>query len=1114
LKERIGTGGCGEVWKAEAPGGLLKAVKFVYGSFDESAGSRELEALKQIKEVHHPFLLSLERIEVVDGRLAIVTELAASSLKERFDECRKSGLEAIPRDELLRYLNDGADALDYLYEEHALQHLDVKPENLLLLGNRIKVADFGLVRSLRDTDGAPLGGLTPLYAASEVFRGAPSRTSDQYSLAIVYQHLLTGEPPFTGRTPAQLAAQHHHCKPVLDPLPKPDQAVIARALSKNPNRRFPACRVLVDNLLRAGRQASGSGRARASGRGASGPTPPVEPGRASADQTSVAAKTTPLSLDMPEIESLPAIDLSGETAEYRPAVFIGLGHTGGKTLTGLRRILEDRVGDLEAVPCLKMLLVDVDSRSLAQATEAPDGAALRGEDTFAIPLRHPHQYRDNSRQLLQWIGRRWLYNVPRSLLTEGFRPLGRLALVDHSEMLIERLRSTFVAATDPEAIALSAKNAGIPFQSKPPRVFIIASTAGGTGSGAALDLAYVVREVLVEQGISDEAVYGILTHSTTHVGEERDLAIANTYAFLMELNHLRRAGGHYPGDAAFRLLASYQRDATFQHAYLVHLGDGLDDAQYESAVDGLAEYLYLNCMTPACAFFDRSRERSAEDGLPAQTALRTFAIGKARQSGGGLPDGELAPLCRSLVHLWLGIADGNRDGEQAGQRGPKDAGDAACAPAGAPACKLQDVAEQQASALDLRLAPLVEHAVGIVQSELGCDTDLHFRRVIESVKASRQQPGHTASVQAVAAKTFQVIDELMEKPDPAHDSAAQTEGLHGVLCGKMAPLFASKTKALRQWMVGLLELPDMRLKGAWQAATWFAEHFRTMELAASRVAQRLAEETAGVKELTTGCQAEQQFMQYGRLKVYELAHRHVRDGAHAMCLEMTAIADEFQMLRDGLTEVADRFESHCSTKPDQHDSDCVPDANDRGRPPLVRRKVELSPPLVDAMDEQMRTRFAGADRSLYDMLAGKMHDQDLLCDALRETVRAVLRRQSKEPASRSSDPGPEDVAGESSDVRAWVDQSRPKLMECGGARRMLMVVADPSDVAPLKRNVEQATGEGLTALSYEGSHNLLCCEVERVPLDNVAASLIDGRREYAEMASRLHTRIDVKWPVP
>ena len=79
---------------------------------------------------------------------------------------------------------------------------------------------------------------------------------------------------------------------------------------------------------------------------------------------------------------------------------------------------------------------------------------------------------------------------------------------------------------------------------------------------------------------------------------------------------------------------------------------------------------------------------------------------------------------------------------------------------------------------------------------------------------------------------------------------------------------------------------------------------------------------------------------------------------------------------------------------------------------------------------------------------------------------------------------------------------------------MLMVVADPSDVAPLKRNVEQATGEGLTALSYEGSHNLLCCEVERVPLDNVAASLIDGRREYAEMASRLHTRIDVKWPVP
>lgn len=101
LIERIGEGGYGEVWKAEAPGGLLKAVKLVHGSLDEAAASRELESMERIKMVRHPLLLSLERIEVIDGRLVIVSELAESSLKDRFDTHRESGLDGIPRDELL-----------------------------------------------------------------------------------------------------------------------------------------------------------------------------------------------------------------------------------------------------------------------------------------------------------------------------------------------------------------------------------------------------------------------------------------------------------------------------------------------------------------------------------------------------------------------------------------------------------------------------------------------------------------------------------------------------------------------------------------------------------------------------------------------------------------------------------------------------------------------------------------------------------------------------------------------------------------------------------------------------------------------------------------------------
>ena len=58
LKERIGSGGFGEVWSAVAPGGLMKAVKIVYGYHDEKRAQAELKALDRVKEVRHPFLLS------------------------------------------------------------------------------------------------------------------------------------------------------------------------------------------------------------------------------------------------------------------------------------------------------------------------------------------------------------------------------------------------------------------------------------------------------------------------------------------------------------------------------------------------------------------------------------------------------------------------------------------------------------------------------------------------------------------------------------------------------------------------------------------------------------------------------------------------------------------------------------------------------------------------------------------------------------------------------------------------------------------------------------------------------------------------------------------------
>jgi hypothetical protein len=106
-------GGFGEVWKCEAPGGLFKAIKFVFGNLnsldvDSARADQELKALNRIKEVRHPFVCSMDRIEIVEGELVIVMELADKSLHDLYVECQNAGLVGIPKDDLFRYTRSTA----------------------------------------------------------------------------------------------------------------------------------------------------------------------------------------------------------------------------------------------------------------------------------------------------------------------------------------------------------------------------------------------------------------------------------------------------------------------------------------------------------------------------------------------------------------------------------------------------------------------------------------------------------------------------------------------------------------------------------------------------------------------------------------------------------------------------------------------------------------------------------------------------------------------------------------------------------------------------------------------------------------------------------------------
>lgn len=247
LLERIGAGQFGEVFRALAPGGGEVAVKRIFRALDDEASQRELQALELIRSLRHAFLLQTQGYWALKDRVVMVMELADDSVSDWFKACRAEGKPGIPAPELIAYLREAAEALDYMHGKGVL-HRDIKPGNLLRLSGHAKVADFGLARLQESQMMTATFCGTPVYMAPEVWQGKVSVHSDQYSLAVTYFEMRFGRRPFPGTDPYELGVQHLRDLPDLTGAGGRETRALLRALSKDPSQRFPSCREFVEAL--------------------------------------------------------------------------------------------------------------------------------------------------------------------------------------------------------------------------------------------------------------------------------------------------------------------------------------------------------------------------------------------------------------------------------------------------------------------------------------------------------------------------------------------------------------------------------------------------------------------------------------------------------------------------------------------------------------------------------------------------------------------------------------------------------------------------------------------------------------------------------------------------
>ena len=257
LRQLLGRGSSAVVFLAlDRVRDALVAIKMLHDELTPAASTtRFMREVEIGRRLHHTNIVPVYEAGFAGSRAYYTMQyVEGESLRDCLVRERQLGI-----DEAVNITAQIASALDYAHARGVI-HRDVKPANVLLTADGVRVADFGIARAIVVTPGESFtdSGFTvgtPEYMSPEQAAGQRDLDgrSDIYALACVVYQMLAGEPPFTGPTAQAIIARHFQEAPrslrVIRPsVPIAMQSAIERALAKVPADRFGTATAFVDAL--------------------------------------------------------------------------------------------------------------------------------------------------------------------------------------------------------------------------------------------------------------------------------------------------------------------------------------------------------------------------------------------------------------------------------------------------------------------------------------------------------------------------------------------------------------------------------------------------------------------------------------------------------------------------------------------------------------------------------------------------------------------------------------------------------------------------------------------------------------------------------------------------